>query len=467
MKDIQTYARDHWFRAWLVMMIFIGAVAAGSGLAEAGDDPVGTWETLQLDLGEAVALGLARNHRIHAADYEIERIRSDVRSVRGRFLPSLSAGYNWNHVDNHKARGQEDPDYLDQTQETFRVSLQQTVYAGGTVLNTYRKAKIQEEASILEKEGEERQLIRKIQEQFLLLLKAREDMRSLEQTVERLKVSMAAAESFAARQLLPYVEVLQARVELEEARQKLGQARNQVNIYEAQLNALLDLEGRFDVFYAGDLADIDLSRSFDMEKTVENALKNRTDLKYLEKRIEMSEKEKSIALGRKLPRVTLDVSGIDRTREYDQPGTNMFGQTFDRDQRNQYWTAGVSVDWQFFSGGENYYRRQGMDNEVNRFRRLYADRESIIRTEVRSAYLRLVEAKDRVAATRSNLETAREGFRMEQERLERRVGTLQALLNAQDRLTRADTGKNQAMLDYQLALADLYYAMGVRNYALN
>jgi outer membrane protein len=56
---------------------------------------------------------------------------------------------------------------------------------------------------------------------------------------------------------------------------------------------------------------------------------------------------------------------------------------------------------------------------------------------------------------------------MQSERLIRQVGTIQALLNAQDRLTRADANQNQAMLDYQLALKDLYYSMGVKNYALN
>jgi len=381
-------------------------------------------------------------------------------------MPSLSASYGYSHLDNLKARGQEDPDYLDHTQETWRVNLQQTLFAGKTIVNAYQRAKIQEDASRLEKEGEERELIRQIQEQFLLLLKAKEDRRSLEQTVERLEVGMEAAESFVSRQMLPYVEVLQARVELEEARQNLSQARNEVTIHETRLNAMLDLEGRYDVFYSGDLADIDLHKEFDLDQCIETAKDTRTDLKYIQKRIEMVDREKSIALGQKMPRVTLDVSGIDRTRDYDQMG-EQFGQAFDRDQQNQYWTAGINVEWRFFSGGEHYHRSRSMNNEIKRFKSLYEDAASNIRTDVRSAYLRMEEARKRVDATQSSLETAREGYRMEEERLKRQVGTIQALLNAQDRVTRADANHNQAMLDYQLALADLYHAMGVRNYALN
>jgi outer membrane protein TolC len=47
------------------------------------------------------------------------------------------------------------------------------------------------------------------------------------------------------------------------------------------------------------------------------------------------------------------------------------------------------------------------------------------------------------------------------------LSTIQNLLDAQDRLTRAEANHNQARLDYQRALADLYFAMGARNYALN
>lgn len=444
----------------LVIMSSFGIWPAFAENGKNPDEKGGQKEMLYLDLQDAVELGLDRNHRIQAADHVIEKSSFEVKSVRGRFLPSLSAGYNWTYLDNQKARGRDDPDYLDQNQETWRVSLQQTLFAGKTIVNSYQRAKMQVEASQLEKRGEERELIRKIQEQFLMLLKAKEDQRSLEHTVERLEVGKNAAESFASRQMLPYVEVLQAKVELQEAKQKLSKAKNEVTIHETRLNAMLNLDDSYEVFYAGELADINLRQQFEISRCIQDALENRTDLKYIEKRIGMVDKEKSIALGRKMPRVSLEMSAIDRTRDYDNEDM------FQQDQRNQYWTAGVNVEWQIFSGGEQYYRYKGIDREIKRFESLRDDTASAIRTEVRSAYLRLEEARQRVSATRSNLETAREGYAMEEERLDRRIGTIQALLNAQDRLTRSDANLNQALLDYQRALADLYFAMGVKNYAL-
>ncbi len=437
------------------------------GLAAGAEEAVDRPQYLELNLQSAVELGLKNNPKIQAMEFAVERSRSDTKSVRGRFLPHLSAGYSQTRLESLYTNGPSDDDYNNQIQESWRVSLQQTLYAGKTILNSYRRAQIQENGTLLEKEGEERRLIRRVQEEYLQLLKAREDRRSLEQTVERLKVSRDAAGAFVAQQMAPYVEVLQAQVDLENALQKLSQVKNSEAVHQIGLDNILGIDAATTVVYVGTLADIDLSRDFDLADCQQAALELRTDLKQIETNIQITQKDKQIATGQILPRVTLQVVTSDYDRDYKEPGTSMFTGSYDRDTENEYWSAGLSVEWNFFNGGEYYYRRQSMENEIQRLKRLYEDTRANIRTEVNSAFLRLQEARGRVEATAYSLNTANEGFRMEKTRLESRVGTIQALLNAQDRLTRAEANRNMAIHDYRLALADLYYAMGTRNYALD
>ena len=52
------------------------------GAQDADDKP----RYLELDLQAAVELGLKNNPKIQAMDFAVERSRSDVKSVRGRFL---------------------------------------------------------------------------------------------------------------------------------------------------------------------------------------------------------------------------------------------------------------------------------------------------------------------------------------------------------------------------------------------
>ena len=301
-------------------------------------------------------------------------------------MPHLSAGYSQTRLESLYTNGPSDDDYNNQIQESWRVSLQQTLYAGKTILNSYRRAQIQENGTLLEKEGEERRLIRRVQEEYLQLLKAREDRRSLEQTVERLKVSRDAAGAFVAQQMAPYVEVLQAQVDLENALQKLSQVKNSEAVHQIGLDNILGIDAATTVVYVGTLADIDLSRDFDLADCQQAALELRTDLKQIETNIQITQKDKQIATGQILPRVTLQVVASDYDRDYKEPGTSMFTGSYDRDTENEYWSAGLSVEWNFFNGGEYYYRRQSMENEIQRLKRLYEDTRANIRTEVNSAF---------------------------------------------------------------------------------
>ncbi|MFW6217325.1 MAG: TolC family protein [Desulfohalobiaceae bacterium] len=429
-------------------------------------------KSIPLNLEQTVETGLERSPRIQGAEFGIKGSQAEVRSARGKFLPRATASYRRNYLESIRAIGPSDEDYMNQTQDTWTLSVVQTLFAGKTNLNSYQIAKIEEESSRVEKEAAERELIQEIQEQFLQLLKMREDRRSLEDTIERLKVSRDAAQAFYERQMAPFVEVLQAEVDLEDARQELSQVKNEETIHKTKLNRLLDYEAQRGIEYQGNLEDIDLEQEFQLENCLQKAKKQRTELEFVENNIKIAAKEKDIALGRLLPRVELEASYVDRTRDYDEKGSSMNPrtgeeETYDRDQQNQYWSAGINVEWQFFSGGQQYYRSQSMEHEVYRLRKQYKDTVSQIATEVRSAYLRLQEARERVEASRKTLETAQENYEMQQERFKRRVSTLQDLLNAQDRLTRSDANHNQALLDYQLALAELYFAMGERNYSLS
>ena len=416
-----------------------------------------------MDMEEAVKTGLERSHRIQAEEYGIQRSESEVKSVRGEFLPQVSAGAGYTYLDNRYTRdvGLPDDDYLDHTQFQSNLRVVQTVFAGLTILSSYQQAQIEKEISEIEKETAERELIREIQHHFLELLKAQEDRRSLESSVERLEVSLEASQSFYERQLVPYADVLQAEVELEEARQDLNQAKNEEQIQRSHLNALLGFGHDRLINYQGDLAEIPLEKFFQTREILDTALEERTELQFIHKNMAATEKEKRIARGQRLPRVNLEFNYAYREREYEED------HEVTDDERNRYWTAGVQLEWDIFTGGQRHYQREGMDHEIRRLVETLKDTRASILTEVRTAHMRLEEARERLVSTRKALAAAQENFEMQQHRYKQRVGTIQDLLTAQEHLTDAETRKNQALMDYQQAMSELYFAMGKRNYGLN
>ncbi len=422
---------------------------------------------LVLDMEQAVKTGLERNPRIKAMDFGIRRSQSQTKSVRGQFLPSASVGSGYTRLDSIAASGPTEADYLDQTRYHWNLRVVQPLFAGLTILSSYQQARIEEEISTIEKEAEERALIREIQFHFLELLKAREDRRSLESAMERLEVGLEASRTFFEERLVPYVDVLQSEVELEETRQELNMAINEERIQMSELNALLGFEFEKMIKYVGELERIPVEKVIDLQQALDFAFANRTDLMFIQKNMQIVDKEKRIARGGKLPRVNLEFNYTDQTRDFDQHGRDIHGRDVDRDQRNRYWTAGVTLEWNFFSGGRNYYRYQSMDHEIQRLVQILENARNSITTEVRTSSMRLEEARERLISTRKALAAAAENYDMQEHRYKQRVGTILDLLTAQEHLTRAEAGRNQALLDYQQAMAELYYAMGMRSYALD
>ncbi len=170
----------------------------------------------------------------------------------------------------------------------------------------------------------------------------------------------------------------------------------------------------------------------------------------------MYEKEAAISMGAYLPVIKLDIGYYDQDRDYDEPAAS----GIERDQRNKYWSAGVYATWDLFDGGRAWFTGKKYNIEIKRIKELIKDAENMITTGIRKALFSLSEAEQRIESTSDAVIAAKEYYKREDKRLKTGIGTIPALLDAQARLTRAQGNYTQALLDYQLARAELKLMMG-------
>ena len=196
------------------------------------------------------------------------------------------------------------------------------------------------------------------------------------------------------------------------------------------------------------------------------AFRYRPELRIVQKGIDIAEKDRKIALGRFSPRLNAAVDYHVRDRNYDEPRGGQFQEEYDQ-QRNTYWTAGLTLSWEFGLGGQQYYEYSSRAHEVERLRQSRRESENEIAAEVQTYFMDLQEAGERIETTRTALEHAREGFAMAENRMSVRMGTISELLDAQARLSRSEANHNRAVGDYLSSLARLYHAMGVDNRSLD
>lgn len=445
------------------LILCLGLLSPAKGQAGTASGQPGEAYTLS----ESVQRCLQVNPQIEEAKYEVQKARDDIGSARSSFLPSLSANYRYTDLKSIDSTGPADTDYLDQDYATWGLQLTQRLFSGLTIFNSYQKAKLQEEMRTYQKGQVEMDLIREVQSAFLQLLQARADVQSLQDTIERLQAGLDSVQAYYERDMAPYVQVLESEVDLANARQDLSKARNQVEIQRVRLNILLGHDPRQDIAYQGDLQGMSYEFAPSLAACLECAFEQRPEIKVITTSIGMAEKEEDIALGRFSPRVNLQGNYNVQDKDYDSPGQNITGQPFDRDQENEYWTVGVTVEWPLFEGGRRYYGYQKASHEISRLQQRLRHAKDQVRSEVRTSLLKLTEARGRIETNRTAIKAARESFQRSLKRLQSGMGTSTQVLDAQARLTRAEANLTQSRADYQLAMAELMYAIGERNVDLS
>jgi outer membrane protein len=402
--------------------------------------------SLSYSLDQAVLRGLQANPRLAAIRAQILGAEFGEKAAKAAFGPELSANYGMSY-DGKPVSG------ADHETWTLNINLSQPLFTGWRLLGTHQRAKLVQEQAKTLLTGKELELILTIQEQFLLLLKARENVLSAQDSVTRLQSQLQRAQAFFDVGLSPKVDVLSAEVELAAAEQDLLVAENTVRTQVARLNTLLDLNLEAPVEYMGELAYLPYDP--DLQDCLDRAFAQRPDIALAQKAEEIADKESEITASSLYPQVSAD---LDYYRRGSDPGVSG-----DNSRPDPWWTAGVRMNWQVFDWGQTRNTYQQSRQNVIRLREETASLRLEVSFAVKSLHLKLQEASARIAVARKAVDEAREGFRIAQARYQAQVGTNTDVLDAQARLTRSEAGLTDAMADYQLALANLFAAMGEQN----
>ena len=397
-------------------------------------------------LEQAVLRGLQANPQVAAVRAALLGSEFGEKAAKADFYPALSANYGFAYDDKPMLGG-------DREAWTLNINLSQPLFTGWRLLNTHQQSQLVTEQVQTQLENIELNLILLIQEQFLALLKARENVRSAQDAVIRLQSQLQTAQAFFDVGLRPRLDVLQAEVELAQAEQLLLVAQNTVATQVARLNTLLNLDLDAPVEYVGDLTYLPYAPI--LQDSLDNAFRQRPDLILAGKAEEIADKDVEIVASNLYPQITADLDYFQRGNDPSVSGSGA--------RPDPWWTAGVVLRWRAFEWGRTRYATEQARQNVNRLREETANLRLEVSFEVKSLHLKLEEASARIAVARKALEEAREGFRIAQARFQAQVGTNTDVLDAQSRLTQSEALLTDALADYQLALARLFAAVGERN----
>jgi len=417
--------------------------------------PFGAQAGQSYTLKAAVETALERNFTIKAAEEGYKGAQASTKSRRSAFGPVLGTRYDYDrrqHGVSNAGRAQ------DKELFTWRVYLSQNVFAGFATLADYQQAALREDSAKQGVRQARLELIRIVQENFFIYLRARQDVVSARDALERLQSQLASSQAFYDVGVSPRIDVLQAEVDVSAAESALLVAENAVQSQKARLNTLLLLPLEADVEYTGQLGYITFARSLD--DCLNQAYRLRPDLIMAEKSVQIAEKDITKAKSAFYPQVTASTAwgtaGSDALAA-GSPNTK---------PHYSEWTVNMTAEWQVFEWGKTVYDVRRAGHEKGRVQAEADNLRQEVGFMVKVRILAMDEAAKRIKVAQKGVEQAAEAYRMADARYRQQVGTMTDVLDAQAKLSQAEASLAEARSDYSIALSSLYAAVGEENPAL-
>lgn len=413
-------------------------------------------ETTVYNMEQAVERALTANPSVQSAMHSQQGAEEGRKSARGSFGPSVSGSYGYTSRDH--AKPTEDNPTSEKDLFSAGVTVHQDLFTGWNILSTYQKAALSKDKADASLRNVELTVTGLVQENFLKLLQARENVRAAKDSLARLQEQLKVTTAFYDVGLKPRLDVLQAEVDLAKAEDGLIEAQNFVATQEARLNTLLNLPLDADVDYAGTLDYVPFSLSID--EVMKRAYKGRPDLDIAAKSVDIAIKDEDIVKSAFYPQVGADFKWTSTGDDMAASGSDLMDTEFSE------WSVGVSANWTLWEWGKTYYAVKQAKQNV---RSLIAEAENTKQEatfDVKSSHLSIRKAAESIKVNRKAVEAAQEGYRMAVARYQAQVGTNTDVLDAQERLTTAEAGLITALADYRIALSKMFVAMGEQNPAL-
>ncbi len=291
----------------------------------------------------------------------------------------------------------------------------------------------------------EREIIYNVTSAFLRLYQAKQQMEITTERVRQNEESFQTAANKFKAGLIAEVESLQLEVDLAASRNELLDSKRNFEELKNEFKLLIGLE-------LSELIDVNAQLDFvpievDAQEAIEAALKFRPDLLNAADNIKLNEMAIEEVDSRSTFKAEISANyGINKN---DERFKNVFNDFLDN--RSVVMTLSIPVwDW-----GKNSTEVQAAEADFKNSHLFYENLKQTIRKEILSSVNRINSAKSRVQVLSRSVDVAEKSYEISLERFKAGTITSFDLSQVQLRLVEAKQNSLNALIDYELAIAEL------------
>lgn len=325
--------------------------------------------------------------------------------------------------------------------------------------------------------GVSQQVVTGVRRAYFDVLLAQEQVRLTEQSVERVRQTLAESRSMNQAGLASDYDVLRLQVQLSNLEPNLRRARDQVRTATRQLAIAIGRNANDPIAVEGSLHDVDIEHpdandpvnaallrsaggteldSLDYSTAWDQATEQRTDLRQARLNVDLQHAQLRVQIGEYFPRVSLFSNYNIAAQE--NGGPNFFGNS---NQRATSFNGGIRVEMPIFRGfsrgGRVAQARANLDQA-----RVQADRaEEQAQSQLHTLMDALAETRARVASAHGAVDQAQRGFEIASAEYRAGTGSQLQITDAEVALRQSEFNYAQAVYDYLTTRSSLEAAVGV------
>lgn len=405
-------------------------------------------EMLNVNLEDCKKLALTNNRSIEQSSASRENAQWVLKRYRRATGPTLSWTAAANKIggkDYVTRRNTNHVDFNYSFDNTLRLSY--PLYTGGKNENNIKSAGYSLNSADLTLENTRQQVIYNTTAAYYDILRNKSLVAVKENNVKLLQAHLDQVNSKFEIGVVAGSDILASQVQLANAQQALTTSRNDYANAVATLNNLIGVPMSTDLIINDDLHYA--RYSVNLEDCIAYAQEHRPDGIAAGYAVQQAEKNISVVKSNKLPQVNAVVS-----RTFN-------GERIFKNNHNDNWAAGLSLSWSVFDN--NVVNAQVHENEatLSRLQSIYRQTQEQIELDVRKAYNNLTSSEKNISTTQAAVAQAEEEYRIAQVKYIEGVGTNLEVMDAQEKLSEAQTNYYTALYNYNTAKAQLDKAMGV------
>lgn len=399
-------------------------------------------DTMEINLADSVRLAMENNRTIKQSKADQTAAEWNLRSARR--ATGLTLG--WQGTANRVGGAQYE--YADSKNAyTNNVAATYPLYTGGKNENTMEARQYATNVADFNLERTKQSIRYNTMQQYYRVLQTRNAIDVQEDSVRRLKVHLDNVNAQYRVGTVAKADVLQSQVNLANAEQNLVTAQADYDVAQATLNNLMGVPTATKLNIKDDLRYNKYSLT--EEACTSYALENRPDHLAAIYSVKRAEATMDVAKAGWRPTVNAQVvKYLSGTKPFRQDSTD-------------YWTAGVSANWNVFDNGVTEAAVKAAQADLEKANEVLAKSEEDISLEVRRNYLNLLAAEKNIHTMKVAVEEAEENYKIYQVRYSAGVDTNLNVMTAEEKLNSARMNYYTALYNYNTYKAALDTAMGV------